>query len=226
MIKIRALVVDDVPRLIDSIKLRLGREISQATDWMVEWETANDADLALELLASADLPFDLVVADLLFPLEDFPDEPEPRGLDIIRSARQHCPRAFILAITTGDDHMHDLWTTPGSAGAHHVVRRNDFSTTSLVHSPAAIARNIRGHLLDNGTVPTCEVIADPATQACRGCCNRSVSATIARLYARMLEADGRQTDRIELRFLTPGASGAWVCGVTALVSVAFRSATS
>ncbi len=218
MIKIRALVVDDESRLIESIKNRLGGAIGRETTWTIEWETTTDVDHAQELLASATTPFDLVVADLLFPRDDFPDELEPRGLDIVRAARRYFSRAFILAITTGDDRLHDLLDDARNAGAHHVVRRNDFSTTSLVHSPAAIAKNIRGHLLDNGTVPTSEVIADPGDPGVQGLLQQVGDATIARLYARMLEADGRQTDRIELRFLTPGASDAWVCGITALVN--------
>jgi CheY-like chemotaxis protein len=218
--QIRALVVDDEPRLIDSIRTRLGREIGRERgrdlDWTVEWETATDVDHGQELLAST-APFDLVVADLLFPREDFPDELEDRGLDIIRSARQHCAHAFILAITTGDNRLHDLLDNAKNEGAHHVVRRVDFSTSSQVHSPAAIARKIREHLLDNGTVPTSEVTADPGDLGLQALLQQVGAATIARLYAKMLEADGRQTDRIELRFLTPGASGAWVCGVTAQV---------
>jgi hypothetical protein len=169
------------------------------------------------LLASTAAPFDLVVADLLFPREDFPDELEDRGLDIIRAARQHCAHAFILAITTGDDRLHDLLDDAKNEGAHHVVRRNDFSTTSQVHSPAAIARKIREHLLDNGTVRPYAVAADPGDPGVQGLLHQVGEPTIARLYARMLEAEGRQTDRIELRFLTPGASGASVCGVTAQV---------
>lgn len=222
MIQIRALVVDDDPRLIDSIKTRLGRAIGREkegreTGWTVEWETATDVDRGLELLESAAGAFDLVVADLLFPREDFLDELEDRGLDIVRAARQHCPRAFILAITTGDDRLHDLLDDARKAGAHHVVRRNDFSTTSQVHSPAAIAREIREHLLDNGTVPTSEVGTDPGDLGVQALLQQVGEATIARLYARMLAADDRLTDRIELRFLAPGASGALVCGVTALV---------
>lgn len=221
MTQIRALVVDDQPRLIDSIRTRLGREIGRELgreiNWTVEWETATDVDRGQQLLESTAAPFDLVVADLLFPREDFPDELEDRGLDIIRTARQHCAHAFILAITTGDDRLHDLLDDARKEGAHHVVRRNDFSTTSQVHSPAAIARKIREHLLDNGTVRPYAVAADPGDPGVQGLLQQVGEPTIARLYARMLEAENRHTDRIELRLVTPGASGASVCGVTALV---------
>jgi CheY-like chemotaxis protein len=221
VIKIRALVVDDEQKLINNIRNRLGREIGRRLGpepgWEVDWETAIDVDHGLELLESATASFDLIVADLLFHREDFPDELEDRGLDIIRAARQYCAHAFILAITTGDNSLHDLLDNASNEGAHHVVRRNDFSTSSQVHSPAAIARKIREHLLDNGTVPTCAVTADPGDPGVQGLLQQVGEPTIARLYARMLEADGRHTDRIELRLVTPGASGALVCGVTALV---------
>ena len=102
-------------------------------------------------------------------------------------------------------------------GAHHVVRRNEFSTASKVHSPAAIAAEIREHLLDNGTVRTCEVATDPRDPGIQGLLYQVGEATVARLYAKILEAGGHQTSHIELRFLTPGASGASICTVSAQV---------
>ena len=135
MARIRALVVDDDPRLVDSMKNRLGREI----DWDVEWETAIDVDEAQRLMASSATPYDLVVADLMFRREDVPDLDDPSGLDLIKDASRRSGRTFILAITTGRDYLPDLMENARRLGAHHVVRRNDFSTASTVHSPAAIA---------------------------------------------------------------------------------------
>ena len=59
--------------------------------------------------------------------------------------------------------------------------------------------------------------ADPLDPGIQGLLYQVGEATIARLYAKILEAGGHQTDRIELRFLTPGASGASICTVTAHV---------
>lgn len=214
MARIRALVVDDDPRLVDSMRIRLGREIG----WDVEWETANDVDEGQRLMASSATPFDLVIADLMFPREDFPDQDEPRGLDLIRDASQRSPSTFILAISTGREHMPDLMDQARQSGAHHVVRRIEFSTASSVHSPAAIAEEIRTHLLDNGTVRTCEVTADPHDPGIQGLLHQVGEATVARLYSKIFEYGGHQAERIDLRFLTPGASGASVCAVTAHVA--------
>ena len=213
MAQIRALVVDDQPKMVESMRMRLGREIG----WEVDWKTAGNVDEGQSLMASSYEPFDLVIADLMFPREDFPDDLEPRGLDLIKAARRHSGQTFILAITTGQDHLHDLVDDARHLGAHHVVRRNDFSTTSQVHSPAAIAAKIREHLLDNGTVRTCEVTADLRDPGIQGLLHQVGEATVARLYSKILAVNGHQTGQIELRFLTPGASGASICTATAHV---------
>lgn len=210
MPRIRALVVDDNPRLLESMKARIGREIS----WEVDWETATDVDEGVRLIASSTPPFDLVIADLMFPREDFPEH-EPRGLRLIQEASRRSPHTFILAISIGPEHVHDLMDRARQLGAHHVVRRSEFSTESSVHSPTAIAREIQEHLLDNGTVPTCEVSADQHDPGIQGLLYQVGEATVARLNAKILESGGHQAERIELRFLTPGASGAAVCAVTA-----------
>ena len=211
--RIRALIVDDDRRLVESTKNRLDREIG----WDVEWETAIDVDEGQRLMASSAMAFDLVIADLMFRREDVPDLDDPGGLDLIKDASRRSGHTFILAISTGREYLPDLMEDARRYGAHHVVRRSEFSTQSTVHSPAAIAAEIRGHLLDNGTVPTCEVAANPLDPGIQGLLQQVGEATIARLYSKILEAGGHQTDRIELRFLTPGASGASICTVTAQV---------
>lgn len=210
MPRIRALVVDDDPRLLDSMKNRIGREIS----WEVDWVTTTDVDEGLRLIASSGPPFDLVIADLMFPREDFPEH-EPRGLELIQQARRRSPHTFILAISIGPEHVYDLMDRAGQLGAHHVVRRSEFSTESSVHSPMVIARDIQEHLLDNGTVRTCEVGADHHDPGIQGLLHQVGEPTVARLNAKILESGGHQAERIELRFLPPGASGAAVCAVTA-----------
>jgi CheY-like chemotaxis protein len=207
---IRALVVDDEPRLLESMKTRIGREIS----WEVDWETATNVDEGCRLIASSVLPFDLVIADLMFPREDFPDH-EPSGLRLVREASRRSSHTFILAITIGPEHVHDLMDRARQLGAHHVVRRSEFSTESSIHSPEAIAADIQQHLLDNGRVRTSEVRADPDDPGIQGLLHQVGEPTVARLYAKILEVGGHQAERIDLRFLTPGSSGASVCAVTA-----------
>jgi CheY-like chemotaxis protein len=208
--RIRALVVDDNPRLLDSMKARIGREIS----WEIDWVTATYVDEGCRLITSSTPPFDLVIADLMFPREDFPEQ-EPRGLRLIEEASRRSSHTFILAISIGPEHVHDLMDRARQLGAHHVVRRSEFSTESVVHSPTAIAREIQEHLLDNGTVPTCEISADPQDPGIQGLLYQVGEATVARLNAKILESGGHQAEGIELRFLTPGASAAAVCAVTA-----------
>jgi CheY-like chemotaxis protein len=212
MITIRGLVVDDQPKLVESMRTRIGREI-RALGWEITWAEATDVDEGKRLIADSE-PFDLVIADLIFPREDFPSS-EPRGHELIRDASARSRHTFILAVSTGSDHLPDLMDVATQRGAHYVLRRADFSTASAVHSPAAIAAKIQAHLLDNGTVPTCEVMADRADPGIQGLLHRVGQATVARLYGKVLEPGERRARRIELGFLTPGASGAAICTVTA-----------
>jgi CheY-like chemotaxis protein len=215
--RIRALMVDDDERLLDRTQARIDREIG----WEIDWEIATDVEEGRRLITSS-APFDLVIADLMFPREDFPGQLEPRGLDLVREASRRSSHTFILAISIGPEHVHDLMERARQFGAHHVVRRIEFSTESSVHSPAAIAIQIQTHLLDNGTVSTCEVRADPRDPGIQGLLHQVGEATVARLYAKILESGGHQAERIDLRFLTPGASGASVCAVTAYLLEARR----
>ena len=211
MARIRALMVDDDERLLDSTQAR----ISRAFAWDIDWKTTTDVDEGRRLITSSMPPFDLVVADLMFPREDLPGQLEPSGLDLVQEASRRSAHTFILAISIGPENVHDLMDRARQRGAHHVVRRIEFSTESSVHSPAAIAAEIQTHLLDNGTVRTCEVRADPHDPGIQGLLHQVGEATVARLYTKILESGGHQAERIDLRFLTPGASGASVCAVTA-----------
>ena len=185
MARIRALIVDDDLRLVENMKNRLGREIG----WDVEWEAAIEVDEGQRLMASSAMPFDLVIADLMFRREDVPDLDDPRGLDLIKDASRRSGHTFILAISTGREYLPDLMEDARRYGAHHVVRRSEFSTHSrcIVRPPAA---EIRGHRPDNGTVSTCEVAANPLDPGIQVLLQQVGEATVARLYAKVLEAGG------------------------------------
>ena len=212
MARIRALIVDDDLRLVENMKNRLGREIG----WDVEWEAAIEVDEGSGSWPRR-LAVRLVIADLCCR-EDVPDLDDPRGLDLIKDARL----PFSAHASSGHQHRARISARPhGGRQALRVPIMSSGAASSApqstVHSPAAIAAEIRGHLLDNGTVSTCEVAANPLDPGIQGLLQQVGEATVARLYAKVLEAGGHQTDRIELRFLTPGASGASICTVTAQV---------
>jgi nucleoside phosphorylase/CheY-like chemotaxis protein len=216
MPKIRALVVDDVTEVNENTTARFSRAFT-GFGWDIDWTTATTVDQGQQLIASSLPPFDLVIADLMFPREDVADLYEQRGLDLVRDAVQRSARTFVLVISTGRDYLPDLMDEARRLGAHHVVRRVDFSTGSQLHSPAAIAAEIQAHLLNNGAVAACAVSADQQDPAVQGLLQQVGEPTIARLCAMILEASKHATRRIELRYLTRGASGALVCTVTAQV---------
>jgi CheY-like chemotaxis protein len=213
MATIRGLIVDDNPQWRRVVAERLTREFLKS-NWEILWEETGDMNHGQRIISSAEAPFDLVVADLLFEREDLPNQEEPRGLELISDAKQRSSQTYILAISFGSDNIPDLLDEAKRCGAHHVVRRIEFSSTSKVHSPAAIAAEVRSHLVNNGSVIVCEVAADDFDPAVQSLLHEVGKPTLAGLQQKILEADGHSAEEIYVRFLTPGASGASVCAIT------------
>ena len=213
MARIRALMVDDDERLLDRTQARLDREIG----WEIDWETATDVDEGRRLITSSarrstcDRRPDV-------PPGGFPDL-EPRGLDLVRDAQP----PVLAHLHPGHQHRAlstctISWIGPGnsaltmSCGASSSAR--NLRSTARPQSPP----RSRTHLLDNGTVSRARSEPIPANRASKGCCIRSARPRSARLYAKILESGGHRAERIDLRFLTPRASGASVCAVTAYLA--------
>lgn len=212
MTTIRGLIVDDVIKNILFIVGRLDRAFREF-DWTVEWERATDAGEAHELLNTTG-PYDLIVIDLLYERTDIPDGNEASGLDLVTTARKRSPHAFIAAISTGDRNRPDLFEDAKNHGSDDVIRREEFSTDSQKHSPTAIAKAARTHLLNNGAVADIDVRADRLDPGIQSLLHDAGAHTIAQLHRKVLEEDGYESPRIEVRYLSPGASGAAVCVVT------------
>ena len=216
---IRGLIVDDTQAWINVVVERLDREFGKF-DWKIIWEQAENPDKGLRLISA--FAYDLVVADLLFFREDFPEQTEPRGLEVITEAKKCSAHTFILAISVGDDYYPDLLADARRRGAHHALLRNEFSINSKEHSPAAIADEISTHLVHNGTVEICKVTADEFDPAVQGLLRQVGSATLAALNRKILEANGNSARQAHVRFLTPGASGASVCVITSEIGESSR----
>lgn len=212
---IRGLIVDDNPKNISSVSGRLSQYLS-TNNWQVNWTRAEDADHAHALISEEE-PFDLVVLDLLFLRPDMDDD-EARGLELIDQAKEKSARSYIFAITTGDSKRRDLLSKARRFGAHKAILRMDFSMESEANSPRAVADAIRRHLLANGTVTEVTVHADRNDPAVQSLLFEVKDATLAQLHRRILETTGDAAKDIHVSFLSPGASGAAVCAVTAKVA--------
>ncbi|GGL64733.1 hypothetical protein GCM10010129_05390 [Streptomyces fumigatiscleroticus] len=211
---IRGLMVDDEERNQRRSMARLNTHFAKI-GWHVQWETRTEPDEGQERIRQSDPPYDVVLIDLLFAREDLPDLPEPRGLELIAEAKERSERTYIIAVSSGDDSMPDLFDRARRCGAHHVFRRYEFTQGSLDNSPAAIVRAVRAHLLDNGTVRTIRVEADAEDPAVQSIVDEVGEPTLSQLYSRILEAEGTETAAMRLDYLAPGASGALVCSVAA-----------
>lgn len=217
---IRGLIVDDdfnekgqySGQYIKFVTERLDDEFMKF-GWRIEWDTAVEIAAGLHLIRTAP-PFDLVVADLIFIRPDRPDLEDQYGLDLISEARRRSPHTFILAISNGREHLPDLLGDASRNGADHVLLRSQFSKFARDHSPAAIAARIRAQLTANGTVFVCDIAADEYDPAVQRLLYDVGRPTLALLYQEILAEAGHATKRMDVDFLTPGASGALVCAVT------------
>lgn len=211
---IRALIVDNEQKNIDAVRERLGNQFENF-GWSVSWTEATTVEAGRRAITTGP-PFDVVVIDLMFPRTDLPDKEESRGQELVSDAARHAD-TFILVISTGRDHLLNLLSDARRKGAHHATLRRDFSTESDEHSPEIIAQQIREFLIDHGTIEVCAVSSDDRDPSVQSLLHEVGKPTIIRLHEKILKPD-EETDHIHLRSLTPGASGAWVCIVSAEVS--------
>jgi hypothetical protein len=214
---IRGLMVDDEERNQRRSTARLNTQFEKF-GWQVDWETRSEPDEGQERIRRADPPYDVVLVDLLFAREDLPDLIEPRGLELIAEAKERSDKTYIIAVSSGDDSMPDLFDRARRSGAHHVFRRYEFTQDSLDNSPAAIVKAVREHLLNNGTVSTVRVEANAEDPAVQSIIEEVGEPTLSQLYSRVLEAEGAETATMQLTYLAPGASGAVMCSVAAASS--------
>ncbi|MGW6447382.1 phosphotransferase [Lentzea sp. NPDC055074] len=209
---IRGLIVDDSKLNLSNVVNRLDTYLHQL-EWMVDWEKLTDPDEAFRSLSRRD-GFDLVVIDLLFERPDMEYE-EVRGHELVELARQNSPNAFVLVISSGDKNRPDLFSEAEQAGAHRVLRRREFTTDSKDKHPAVIARDIRKHLLENGSVREIPVTADRHDPSVQSFLFDIGEATLPLLHQQVLDATKDLATTIEVRYLAPGASGASVCETVA-----------
>lgn len=216
---IRGLIVDDDKGQANMVADRLRRALGKL-HWQVRWTTMDDADQAIEHIA-AEPPFDIVVADLLFPRSGTLSGFEPTGIEVIREARGRSDHTFIFAISVGDlASRADMLADAQREGANHVAQRGQFSVESRDHSPTAIAEEIRQHLLGNGAIVDMSVTSDRNDPAVQALLHEVGATTIAQLYRMMLEPADVETKHIHVDFVAPGASGAALCTVRSAAETA------
>lgn len=212
---IRGLIIDDTSRNVEAMIERLGPPFDRI-GWNVNWHREGNAGTARRLIRTTE-PFDFVIVDLLWNRTDLPEQNEARGLGLITELRERSEHTFILAITIGDNNHRDLIDDARRCGAHHVAYRNQFTDDSHEHSPAAICAAVRAFLLNNGVVAESELVSDDNDPAVQSILYEVGKHTVAQLYGAILAANQHRAKSVNVRSLTPGGSGAFVCAVTANV---------
>ncbi len=213
---IRALIVDDEPANCASVRRRFDHQFHRL-HWELDWFETSDPDVAQRIITTDPAQFDLFIIDLLFQRADFLYD-EPRGLELIAEAAERFPDAYILAISNGDlnGSRPDLFEDARRFGARRAIRRGEFSVDSRDSSPAAITAEIHAHLLDTGAASSVRVTADDGDPNIQSVIYEAGGLVVlSRLYSRILAAAGHATRAMDIGYLTPGASGAFVCAVDA-----------
>lgn len=213
---IQALLIDDVARNHKYTENHLKHPF-EALGWQLSWQTATSAEEAREIFARPGAQFDLIVVDLLYERADGIEGYEPVGPELIAAARALYPDAFILALSGGDPHLPDIFEDADRAGANRLLRRDQFSTASREHSPAVVARQIHEHLLGSSERNPITLTHNQADPDLLDLVHTVGKVTLCRLYSHILAESNKSTRTMQIGFIAPGASGAAVCSVQAVL---------
>lgn len=213
---IQALLVDDVVRNHKVTENHL-RHPFEVLGWRVSWQTAASPEEAREIFARPGAQFDLIVVDLLYERADGIEGYDPIGPELIAEARALYPHAFILALSNGDLHLPDIFEDAARAGANRSLRRDQFSTASREHSPAVVARQIHEHLMSSGDRNPIALDHDKTDPEILDLVHSVGEVTLCRLHSQILAKSGKSTRSMRIGYIAPGASGAAVCSVRAVL---------
>src|SRR6266568_2618313 len=167
---IQLLFVDDDEDNMRTLKPRFER-VFRSLGCDIEFVFEADADRACQLISQCGTKdaFPVVMADLLFRVPGYDDDTqEPRGIEVIKDARQNSKRTVIVALTVGSQHQPSLEKDAREAGADIVLRRLQLLATTRSGGPQELVREIYALLCERDLVrfgPTLEVPEEPGMQS-------------------------------------------------------------
>jgi CheY-like chemotaxis protein len=205
---LQMLFVDDDRDNYVSLKHHLKHEFAELR-CQVDIQYEGDPDRAYNLIVRRGKPYQIVIADLLFPARHGA-RPRPRGIEVIERARRSSRDTVIFAITQGDQDMPELESSAARAGADKVLRWGHLDPTTAYGGPRSLVKEIY-HILCNRSLvdagPELHHNGDPGIQLVLE--DTDVTGTTVRLLIADL-LDGKDPQHVVLSNVTGGASGAHV----------------
>jgi len=211
------LFVDDVEDNFTALRQRLV-QCFEDLGCPVRLTFQHDPDQACRMIADRQVPYQVVVADLLFARGGAVDrsdaELDSRGLDVIKDARRASPTTVIVAITLGWLKQPDLQSKATKAGADIVLLRP--SLLNIHGGPQGLVDDIYSRLCERELVeagPEVKIDDEPGIQTVDV---DTGPATLRLLLADLLSGHDSKPEHATLSYVAPGNTGAHV--VSAKVS--------
>ena len=217
---LQLLFVDDIRDNLDTLEPRFKRGFhTYGCD--IEFVFDDNADQACQRISErgTDDAFPVVMADLLFRVPGYDEKmQEPRGIEVIRDARQSSDRTVIVALTVGSQYQPSLEKDALAAGADMVLRRLQLLATTKSGGPEELVREIYALLCERDLVrfgPTLEMAEEPGIQLIA---HDAGLTTLRLVMADVFAVQKLSAERVTLSYVTPGASGAHVMRATATLT--------
>jgi hypothetical protein len=171
-----------------------------------------DPDEACHMIATRPVPYQVVIADLLWDQAGSarPPHADARGLEVVAKARMVSNGTVVVAITQGSLLRPELERLAEQRGADIVLKRGDLLVDSHYGGPEKLVQEIYDRLCERELVdagPVVDLKDEPDIEAIQ---DDTGKATLRLLLADLLRGLDSEPERAVLSHVAPGRSGAHV----------------
>lgn len=211
---VSVLFVDDDRNNFESIRRRLENNFRQL-GCTVGFTFQADPDVACDDIERRHPAYDIIIVDLLFPPRHRPDTPpgqqEPRGLEVVEQARGASADSVIVVLSGVDNSRRHLEEDARDGAADIFLHRDSLLTGERYGGITQLVKDMHGRLCDRGLLevgPAVGADDEPGIQSAL----HDIGPTNIRLLVNDLFSarDDTRPQRVDVTYLTPGASGAHV----------------
>jgi CheY-like chemotaxis protein len=214
---LRGFMADDVPKMMNTLEKGLRIEFD-TLGLTVEFEKFEDPLEGRERIRNAE-PFDFAIVDLYFDDPDTSSPGDQNGYDLVEDLKAKPQSHTFVVLSTGYvDNDPDFVARARGLGANLALNRGQMRP-GKEWNPKALARRIRDHLIDSGSLPVGPVDADPDDPGLSSVLSLlaptpdRAKLVIRNLMSKCLDWDLGEDFHLELHYLAQGRSGAKVLRV-------------